>query len=102
MATGTSKQDFLANSRLASSQTITKRSFARPTQFDRLSDDRDDPYQTLTLHSPQRSIDRRPLSTSAQAYGFGVDVSPIRKPAHKRVSVTKEFFRTNGVTISQF
>jgi len=93
--------DFLQSTRLSSSRTIVKRTFARPTQFDRLADDRDDPYQTLTLHSPQRSIDRGNMTTSAQAYGFGVDVSPIQKPAHKRISVTKEFFRTNGVTIKQ-
>lgn len=75
------------------------RTFACTTQFDRLSDEREDPYNIKTLHSPDRSIDRGSMVTTAQEWGKGVDQCELTRPKFKRVSVTKEFFRAHGVPL---
>lgn len=81
---------------LGASSFGASRSMAGKTQYDRLRDHRDDPYNTKTLHSPTSKIQLGSHTLSSRAVGAGIEAVALGRPAHARVSVTKQFYRANG------
>jgi len=79
-----------------------ERNFASPTQFDRLRDHRStkEIYNVDRMYKPDHALDFGATETAYMSYSEDLPTpDEMRKMTspNKRVAVTKQFYRTNGV-----
>lgn len=80
------------------------RTFTRPTGFDQMRDYRS-PRSIYGLSGGHRKSDYvaslGPYGVTSKAVGDGIASAVHKSPEHRKVSVTREFFRINGVKIEE-
>lgn len=74
------------------------RNFTKPTQFDRLRDERasKDLYNTRRFYKADHEIAPGEMLSASRAIGEDIEKVPLGPPEFKRVAVTHEFFRASA------